>query len=146
MGSVRIEMLAIMAAGVLTALMSAGVIALKIPKRLKATYFVTSWKELQGFCKEKHTWPQALENADKLLDMALKKRKFKGKTMGERMVSAQRTFTDNDGAWFAHNLRKKMVADPAFKLKEADVKDALMGFRQALRDIGALPHGESRDT
>lgn len=141
----RIEMLAIIAAGVMIALLSVVVIALKIPKRLKANYFVASWKELQGFCKEKHTWPQAIESADRLLDKALKKRKFKGKTMGERMVSAQRTFSDNDGAWFAHNLHKKVTADPTFKLKESDVKDALMGFRQALRDIGALPHGESRD-
>jgi hypothetical protein len=141
----RIEMLAIIAAGIMLVLLCVLVIAVKIPKKLKSNYFVTSWKELQSFCKEKHTWPQAIESADQLLDKALKKRKFKGKTMGERMVSAQRTFTDNDGAWFAHNLRKKITADPTFKLKESDVKDALVGFRQALRDIGALPHGESRD-
>ncbi|HTE58042.1 MAG TPA: hypothetical protein VK694_04825 [Verrucomicrobiae bacterium] len=142
----RIEMLGIIVVGIMIALLSVLVIALKIPKRLKANYFVVGWKELQNFCKEKHTWPQAIESADHLLDKALKKRKFKGKTMGERMVSAQHTFSDNDGAWFAHNLHKKVIADPTFKLKESDVKDALMGFRQALRDIGALPHGESRDT
>jgi hypothetical protein len=119
-----------------------GVIAvlIKIPKRLKPNYFVHHWKQLQSFCKEKEQWPHALSQADALLDKALKKRKFKGKTMGERMVSAQRTFTDNDGAWFAHNLYKKVTADPDFKLREADVKDALMGFRQALRDMGALPN------
>lgn len=111
----------------------------KIPKRLKPSYFVQQWKQLQSFCKDKEQWPHALGQADALLDKALKKRKFKGKTMGERMVSAQRTFTDNDGAWFAHNLYKKVTADPDFKLREADVKDALMGFRQALRDMGALP-------
>jgi hypothetical protein len=121
-------------------------IALKVPKRLKADYFGDRWKELQTFCKDKKKWPEALQEADRLLDRALKKRKFKGKSMGERMVSAQRTFTDNDGAWFAHNLNKKLKADPNFKLKESDVKDALIGFRQALRDIGALPDNvKSRD-
>lgn len=132
-------------AGTIVVVTCLAIIALRMPKRLKAEYFVTNWKELQGYCRDKSKWPSAIEDADKLLDRALKKRKFKGKTMGERMVSAQRTFTDNDATWFAHNLHKKIKADPNFKLKEADVKDALVGFRQALRDIGALPHGESRD-
>jgi hypothetical protein len=119
-------------------------IALKIPKRLKANYFVAHWRELQSYCKDKKSWPKAIGEADKLLDRALKKRKFKGKSMGERMVAAQRTFSDNDGAWFAHNLAKKIVADSSLKLKESDVKDALVAFRQALRDVGALP-GEANE-
>ncbi|HTE21543.1 MAG TPA: hypothetical protein VK674_00705 [Candidatus Limnocylindria bacterium] len=135
----NVETFALVIAGILVALFSLLVVALRIPKRLKETYFVSQWKELQSLCKDKKSWPQALKEADKLLDRALKKRKFKGKTMGERMVSAQRSFTDNDTAWFAHNIYKKIVADPSFKLKEADVKDALIGFRQALRDLGALP-------
>jgi hypothetical protein len=130
--------------GVVAGLLGLFTIALKVPKRLKANYFVARWRELQAFCKDKQTWPKALADADRLLDRALKKRKFKGKSMGERMVAAQRTFTDNDGAWFAHNLAKKIVADSNFKLKESDVKDALVAYRQALRDIGALP-GELKD-
>lgn len=141
----RPEMLVIIGVGVFAALVVLLVVALSIPKRLKSHYFVAQWRELQGFCKDKKQWPVAIQQADTLLDHALKKRKFKGKTMGERMVSAQRTFTDNDAAWFAHNLQKKITADPNFRLKESDVKDALVGFRQALRDIGALPDGKSRD-
>lgn len=114
------------------------IFVIKRPKRLKSERFVASWKELQGYCKEKSTWPEAVIEADRLLNAALKKRKFKGKTMGERMVSAQRIFTNNDDMWFAHNLAKKIKANDA-KLNEADVKTALQGFRQALRDIGALP-------
>jgi hypothetical protein len=60
--------------------------------------------------------------------------------MGERMVKAQRLFTDNDGVWFAHKLRNKIDADPTIKLKESEVKQALVGFRQALKDLGALPN------
>jgi hypothetical protein len=121
------------------------IVLVKMPKRLRAKYFVGRWQHLQGFCKDKQKWPKVLEDADKLLDRALKKRKFKGNSMGERMVSAQRTFTDNDGAWFAHNLYKKVMADPEFKLREADMKNALVGFRQALRDIGALPSEQSKE-
>lgn len=110
------------------------------PRRLKTEYYVAHWKELQAYCKDKSLWVKALAEADKLLDTALKKRKFKGKSMGERMVSAQRSLTDNDTLWFAHNLRKKLTADSTIKIKEQDIKKALSGFRQALRDVGGLPH------
>lgn len=142
-----LESLVLITMGAVLAVVSLVVIAVRIPKRLKSEYFAARWRELQQYCRDKQTWPKALQEADKLLDCALKKRKFKGKTMGERMVSAQRTFSDNDSAWFAHNLYKKVSSDPNFKLRESDVKSALVGFRQALRDLGALPHGtKSRDS
>jgi len=120
-------------------------VRIKRPKKLKIEKFVRDWQELQLFCKDKTTWPDALSAADELLDKALKRRKFKGKSMGERLVSAQRTLTNNDGVWYAHNLCKKVIEKPATRLREADVKSALIGFRQALKDIGALPNGESKD-
>lgn len=107
------------------------------PKVLNAVYFQDKWKEAQGFCKDKSTWPLAVINADKLLDEALKRRKFKGKTMGERMVAAQRELSDNDGVWYAHKLRNRLVHEADVKLKEADVRKALIGTRQALKDLGA---------
>lgn len=110
----------------------------RFPKKLKAQAFGDKWQELQSYLKDKSRWAEAMLMADKMLDEALKKRKFKGGSMGERMVSAQRLFTNNDDLWFAHNLCKKLKADEKLVLKEADVKDALIGFRQALRDLGAL--------
>lgn len=104
--------------------------------------FQQKWHEVQQLCRDKAAWSKAILDADKLLDEALRKRRFGGKTMGERMVKAQRTFTDNDGAWFGHKLRSKIESDPEMKLKEADVKDALMGIRQALKDLGALPQNK----
>lgn len=109
------------------------------PKALKVEYFQEKWVELQKKCGSKDTWPAAVVAADKLLDEALKKRKIGGKNMGERMVKAQRIFTDNDMVWFGHKLRNRIEADQAAKLKEAEVKDALIGIRQALKDLGALP-------
>lgn len=117
---------------------------MKIPfrgpkRRIKRTEkFVVEWRDVQGMCRDKQNWPEALARADKLLDRALKKRRFKGKTMGERLVEAQRFFNDNDDVWFAHNLAKKVTENTDIKLKESDVKDALLGFRDALKDIGAL--------
>jgi hypothetical protein len=117
----------------------------RLPKRLKASKFSLKWKHLQDYLKDSTKWPEAILMADKMLDEALKKRKFKGGSMGERMVSAQRYFSNNDDIWFAHNLCKKLKANNDLKLKEDDVKDALVGFRQALRDLGALDNGQSRD-
>lgn len=80
----------------------------RLPKRLRPSRFADRWKRLQECLKDKNNWREAIISADKLLDEALKKRKFKGSSMGERMVSAQRFFTDNDDLWFAHNLCKKI--------------------------------------
>ena len=110
----------------------------KIPKSLNKSYFTKEWRYLQAMCGNKDTWPLAIINADKLLDTALKKRRFSGKTMGERMVSAQKKFSNNDGVWFAHKLRNRLVHEQDVVLREKDVKEALIGIRQALKDLGAL--------
>lgn len=106
---------------------------------IKSERFQEQWKEVQKHCADKKQWRQAVIDADMLLDAALKKRRFGGRTMGERMVKAQRTFTDNDSVWFGHKLRSKLEADPAVTVKEDEVKSALIGIRQALKDLGALP-------
>jgi hypothetical protein len=107
-------------------------------KDLDRKYYQKKWRDLQRMCAQKDTWPVAIIQADNLLDEALKKRHFKGKTMGERMVAAQRSFSSNDTMWFAHKLRNQLVHEVDVKLSEKDVKNALVGIRQALRDLGAL--------
>lgn len=106
--------------------------------KLDEAYFVEKWQELQGLCKDKTTWPLAIINADKLVDEALKRSRYKGKTMGERLVSAQHDLTSNDGIWYGHKLRNKLVHEDYALTKQQDVKDALVGFRQALKDLGAM--------
>jgi hypothetical protein len=118
----------------------------KRPVLLKTDEFQAAWKELQKLLRDKAKWAEAVLNADKLLDEALKKKHVGGRSQGERLVKAQRLFTDNDGVWFGHKLRSKIDADPTMKLKEADVKQALLGIRQALKDVGALPNGQPADS
>lgn len=142
----NIEMIIIGAVSFLVLLIVGTLIYRRIPKKLKVDDFTHDWRELQSLCKDKATWPEAITKADELLDRALKRRKFKGKSMGERMVSAQRVFTNNDDLWFAHNFRKKLAAEPDKKLKDVDVKDALVGFRQALKDLGAFQAAETKDS
>lgn len=114
------------------------VLAKRPRKDLNREYFTAKWKELQRNLPKKETWPMAIIQADNLLDEALRKRRFKGKTMGERMVSAQRSFTNNDSVWAAHKLRNKLVHEVDVPLQEKDVKSALIGIRTALQDLGAL--------
>jgi hypothetical protein len=110
----------------------------KRPPKLKHEYFEEQWKSLQGLLKNKERWDVALIQADRLFDIALKKNRFRGSSMGERMVKAQKLFTDNDGAWFAHKLRKEIESNPDLKLTEKDLKEALIAIRQVLKDLGAL--------
>lgn len=108
------------------------------PAKINSDRFAERWKALQQNCATRKTWPQAIIEADDLLDDALKKRRYKGKTPGERLVSAQHDLTSNDSVWFGHKLRKTIAAKDVRKLKKGDVLEALAGFRQALRDLGAL--------
>ncbi len=107
-------------------------------RSLNKAYYEKKWKELQNLLKDTATWPLAIINADKLLDRALKDSRYKGKTMGERLVAAQREIKYNDDVWYGHKLRNKLVHENDIKLKERDVKDALLGIKAALKDLGAL--------
>lgn len=116
------------------------VLFVKRPRKLKVPYFQERWRELQKLCAAKDTWPEAITQADNLLDEALRRLRFSGKSMGERLTKAQRIITDNEGVWYGHKLRAKLETDPNLKLQEANVKQALVGIRQALKDLGAFPN------
>ena len=117
---------------------------LRRPKPLDKPYFQGRWRKLQKLLPDKKTWPDAIIEADTLLDEALKKKRFSGKNMGERLMKAQRLLTDNDRAWFSHKLRVKLEDAPKTRLQEKAVKDALLGTRQALKDLGALPNEQPK--
>ncbi len=114
----------------------------KRPRKIKTARIQDKWREMQKLCSAKETWPEAIVAADKLLDDVLKKKKFAGKSMGERLTRAQRLLSDNEAVWFGHKLRTKLESNPEAKLKETEVKQALVGIRQALKDLGALPDGK----
>jgi hypothetical protein len=108
------------------------------PSSLNKEHFKERWQAAQALCSQQETWPLAVINADKLLDEALKRLKYRGKTMGERMVAAQHEISNNDGMWYGHKLRNKLVHEEMKKLRKQDVMEALIGFREALKDLGAL--------
>lgn len=111
---------------------------IKGPKRIKQEHFRRKWRSLQSRLSDKSQWGTAIVEADDLLAEALKKKRIKGASTGERMVEVQRKLTDNDSVWFGHKLRAKIEANPDIKLGKPDVMKALAGIRQALKDIGVL--------
>ena len=123
-------------------LLAASWLANRRPKPLDQAHFRRRWQELQKHLPDKSTWPLAVIDADKLLDEALKRRRYKGKTMGERLVSAQRQLTSNDTVWYGHKLRNKLVHEEYDLTKKSEVKAALLGYLQALKDLGALKRND----
>ena len=115
-----------------------GLLGKKVPSHLNQKHFQERWVELLTRVKTPEGMVLAVIDADKLLDEALRKRRFRGKTTGERLVAAQRELADNDAIWFAHKMRNRLVHEPNIKLKKRECQTALAGFRQALKDLGAL--------
>lgn len=124
------------------ALIVAAFLLRRRPRKLDADKFQNKWRDMQKLLVDKQQWPQAIVDADNMLADALKRRRFVGKTVGERLTKAQHDLTDNEGAWLGHKLRNKLDSDPSTKLKEKDVKAALVGIRQALKDLGAFRDGK----
>lgn len=132
------EKLVMALTGVFVVLILAFLVIRFAPKRTRKSTFQSKWKEIYKYCAHKETWPTALLRADELLDRALKHRRHKGKNVGERLVAAQKVFSDNDGLWLAHKLAVKAKNQPKLRLKEKDVKKALTSFRQGLKDLDVL--------
>jgi hypothetical protein len=113
------------------------------PKKLNTKRFIKKWLYVQSLCSHKESWSEAIIEAEQLVKKAVTQRKFKGKNMGEKLTFGQRAFTDNDSLWASYKIFKKLD-NAKLVLTESDVKKALYGFRQALRDLGALPTDEKK--
>lgn len=107
-------------------------------KPLSKKSITKKWKNLMKNLSEKDKWSQAILDADSLVDEVLKKKKYGGKTMGERLVSAQRDLNKNDGIWFAHKFSNKVAVSKDKNIDKKDVVKVLNNYKDALVDLGAL--------
>ena len=114
------------------------IISKKLPKRVKSHLYVKKWRDIQKLCANPEDWSHAIVHADMLLNEVLTKKRYTGKTTGERMVNAGSVFSNNDAIWNAHKLASKIKQDGVKNLKDSEVKEALIAFGQSLRDLGAL--------
>lgn len=80
----------------------------------------------------------AIMNADKLLDQALRERGFSGQTMGDRMKFAKESWSNRNAVWQAHKLRNQIAHETDIQITYDQARRALAGFKQALKDLGAI--------
>lgn len=108
--------------------------------RLNKDRYQTRWLQIaQSLVRDnKATYPLAVMNADKLLDQALKDRRYKGATMGDRMKSAQKVWSNADYVWGAHKIRNRIAHEADFDVSYDTAARSLAAFKQAMKDLGAI--------
>ncbi len=124
----------------------AGVIMLAVIAHLQRSrsqidrqFFIDRWDTItKTFQNTPNKWMEVVIEADKLVDEALKQRGYIGKTMGERLVAANRIFKDADMIWNAHKFRNRVVHETGFRVKKSQVSYALRGYRKALKDLEVI--------
>ena len=109
--------------------------------RRQKTDFSEKWAKVQELLnlKRDSALKQALLEADKLLDLALKEKKVKGNTLGERLRSARKFFPEQlyRQIWSAHRLRNKLVHEDE-EILSFQIEKAISAFRQALEKLNLL--------
>ena len=95
--------------------------------------FAKNWQRIQA---EKDLRMKILE-ADKLLDLMLKKRQLKG-SLADKLKMYGQNFSDLDGLWKAHKLRNKLAHELDFTVGLNQSKEAMNKFGQAFKDLGLL--------
>lgn len=109
-------------------------------KGMNKAFYQNKWKEIEDIMAAQGSMGSTLAviEADKLLDHALKEKNFSGKSMGERMKSANTSLVNRNDVWEAHKLRNKLVHEQDVKLGKKQAKVALAAFKKALKGLGAL--------
>lgn len=109
-------------------------------KKLDTEYYRAKCLEIEHQLKqgEPSSYQMSVLNYDKLVDQALRGRGIKGKTMGERMKNSASLYSDRNGIWTAHKLRNTIAHEPNASIKYNEARHALVSFRKALKDLGAI--------
>ncbi len=107
---------------------------------LNVQRYQTKWLEIENSVRRDNSasWQLAIINADKLLDQALRDRRYKGQTMGERMKSAQKTWKNANHVWGAHKIRNQLAHEVNANVSYEITLRSLSAFKQGLKDLGAI--------
>lgn len=96
-------------------------------------FFNVNWERISDM----NDWKHALLEADKLLDVMLRKRGYQG-SLGDKLKKHALLFSDLDAVWNAHKLRNKLAHELDFQLKDKQFKQAMSAFRRAFQDLDLL--------
>lgn len=123
--------------GLLFAIIS---LAKNSPRTLDQDKYRSRWMSIETKLKrdDENSYTVCVFEADKLLDQALRDRGLSGKTMADRMKQCQGKWTNGNGVWAAHKLRNKLAHESDAKVDYDRAKQALVAFKQGLKDMGAI--------
>ncbi len=80
----------------------------------------------------------AVSEADKLLDYALKQSGVRGDTMGDRLKNSGGRLHNIDAIWRAHKVRNALAHEAEFDLVPSQAREAVADFKRGLQDLGVL--------
>lgn len=106
---------------------------------LDRAFVAGKWETIQSLSQGNgSSLRDAVSEADKLLDYALKNTGVPGETMGERLKNSRGRFSNLDAIWSAHKVRNALAHEADFDLVPAQAHEAITSFERGLRDLGAL--------
>jgi hypothetical protein len=109
---------------------------------LDRAHFAMRWATIEAMAKGNgNDLRNAINEADKLFDLALSQAGLPGHTMGERLKAARPRFGNYaayDGVWKAHKLRNALAHEVGFDLVPSQAREAIADFGKGLRELGAL--------
>lgn len=102
--------------------------------------FRSKWLEIENTLSRDNptTYSMCILRADSLLDEVMRQKGYKGSTMGERLKSAQKQYSNIDSVWAAHKLRNKLAHESSYHPNYEITKRTLRTFKNALRDMRAI--------
>lgn len=125
--------------GIIVIILIGGFIFIKQKKSSKKIdKFIKRWTTLQGLCLDQKNWSKVVLQSDKVFSDVLRFKGFKGKNIGERIVAAQHSLSDNDTIWFCHKLANQIMNDKIVITDKKVLIKAINGYRQALIDMSIL--------
>lgn len=110
------------------------------PRALDVDKFRSRWMSIETKLKrdDENSYVVCVMEADKLLDQALREKGLAGKTMAERMKQCQGKWTNGNGVWAAHKLRNRLAHETDVHIDYERSRQALVAFKQGLKDVGAI--------
>ncbi|MBR0431165.1 hypothetical protein IJJ05_02665 [Candidatus Saccharibacteria bacterium] len=100
------------------------------------TRFLTIENSLKQ--ENKASFMTTIIEADKLLDKAMVEMGVPGKTMGDRLKKAGGRFSNLNGVWRVHKLRNAIAHETDLEISYKQASNALVIYKQALKDLGAI--------
>ncbi|MBN2585465.1 hypothetical protein JXA59_02350 [Patescibacteria group bacterium] len=95
------------------------------------------WKEVEALMEEKRYRDAVLE-ADKTLDFAMRRMHIVGETFAKRFKKAEASIGRSEDVWVAHKMRNQLVHDIDFEITNNKAVNATNAFHRALKKLNAL--------